>query len=250
MTHQILKSALAPPPVTFDQVKQAFGNLVDTFIHEMQTWHDHDVQVKALQPMRPEPKPSDHADAEDPASAFWRDFAAWQTEKRGRHEPYPAPLAHPDIAASIKAITGADGSVTYVPDFEIVNDDPTPAQIFAAKKALLLNAVHHAEQEALKQTQLPLGKRRLADLREVDIRGADPRTIGAADQQHLADQESRRAKVDAIVRAAAQVTSDIEDLTTDNVDTFTIPIFATAAPASAPGRPEAGAECVTGGAAP
>ncbi|MGY0573714.1 hypothetical protein ACTGJ9_023705 [Bradyrhizobium sp. RDM12] len=223
MTHKILKSALAPPPVTFDQAKQAFGKLVDAFIHELQTWHDHDMIVKAQQPMRPQPQPSDHADAEDPASAFWRDTAAWQAEIRVRHEPYPAPIAHPDIVAAVATNIGADGT-TYAPDFEIENDDPTPEHILAARKALLLQAIEQAEEDAVNCLLLPVGKRRLADQREVDIRRADPTDISESDKEHLADQESRRAQVDAIVRAAAQVMSDIENLTADNVDTFELPI--------------------------
>lgn len=223
MTHTIIKSALAPPPVSFDQAKQAFGNLVDAYLHELQTWHEHDIQVKAQQPMRVQPQPADHGEAEDPAFAFWKDFAAWQAEKLARYEPYPEPIAHPDIVAAVATTTGADGSITCMPDFEIVNDDPTPEQILAAKKAFLLQAVQQAEQDALKAVQLPLGKQRAADIRETDIRAKDNQA--AADTQHLADQESRRAKVDAIVRAAAQIMSDVEDLTAANVDTFTIQNF-------------------------
>lgn len=250
MTHKILKSALAPPPVTFDQAQQAFGNLVGKYLHELRAWHDHDLQVKTLQPMRPLPRPSDHAEAEDPSTAFWKDTAAWQVEKGSRHEPYPRPSAHPDIVAAVATITGADGGITYVPDFEIVDDDPTPEQILAVKKATLLHAVCQAEANALKAVQLPAGKQRAAQLLEIDIRDKDnqaavelladakAKNIDVANidvaaevdkrrdaklTQHLADQESRRVKVDAIVRAAAQVMSDIEDLTTADVDSFTIP---------------------------
>lgn len=221
MTHTIIKSALAPPPVSFDQAKQAFGNSVDAYLHELQTWHDHDMQVKAQQPMRVQPQPADHGEAEDPAFAFWKDFAAWQAEKRARFEPYPAPIAHPDIVAAVKTDIGADGNVTYVPDFEIENDDPTPEQLLAAKKEALLHAVSCAEAEAIGAVQLPPGKQRHADIREADIRAKDNQA--AADTQHLADQESRRAKVDGIFRKAAQVMSDIEDLTLETVDAFSLP---------------------------
>lgn len=222
MTHTLIKSAIAPQPVSLDQAKQAFGKLVDAYIHELQAWHEHDNQVKAQQPMRLQPQPDDHGEAEDPAFAFWKDFAAWQAEKLARYEPYPAPIAHPDIAAAVATNVGADGKVIYVPDFEIVNDDPTPEQILAAKKAFLLHAVSQAEAEAIGVILLPPGKRRQAEILEADIRAKDNQA--AAETQHLADQESRRAKVEAIVRAAAQVMSDIEDLTADNIDTFELPI--------------------------
>lgn len=250
MTYKLLKSQLVPSHIRYDDAVASFGRLVDVYLKELQAWHEHDIQVKAQQPMRPEPKPESHAEAEDPAFAFWKDFAAWQAEKRARYEPYPKPIAHPDIVAAVAANIGADGNITYASDFEIVNDDPTPEQILAVKKAALLQAVQQAEVEALKAVQLPLGKRRAANLLEGDIHAKDSELAKdlAADAkahawknidivaevekrrdpkhtQHLADQESRREKVDAIVRAAAQIMSDIEDLRSENIDDFVMPSF-------------------------
>jgi hypothetical protein len=251
MTHRILKSEFAPPPVSFDHAKQAFDKLVDTFIHELQTWHEHDIQVKALRPIRPQPQPYDHAEAEDPATAFWKDIAAWQAEKLACHEPYPKPIAHPDIVAAVATNIGADGNITYVPDFEIVNDDPTPEQILREKKDALLGKIYHAEEAAKNLALPPIGKRRLMNLRENDIVLADSKfakdlidstpdpdraRIDIAKElkksrdpkhtHHLEAQESIRAKVDRIVRAGAQAMSDVEDLTLDNIDNYQIPTFA------------------------
>jgi hypothetical protein len=182
-----------------------------------------------------------------------KDNDAWNAERLARHEPYPKPTAHPDIVAAVATKIGSDGIITYAPDFEIVNDDPTPEQVLAGKKEALLGAVHQAELNALNAVQPPVGKRRAANLLESDIRQADGRLSAdliadanahpwknidisnvnvevtkrrdAKHTQHLTDQESRRAKVDAIVRAVAQIMSDVEDLTVDNVDTFVIPNF-------------------------
>lgn len=248
MMHKVLKSELAPFPVSFEEASAAFGRLVDGYFQELQTWRDHDLRAKAQQPMRPHPTPDDHAEAEDPALAFWKDQAAWHIEKRARFEPYPMPIAHPYIIASIATNIGADGNITYSPDFEVVNDDPTPEQILTAKKMALLQAVIQAELGALKDAQLPVGKQRAANILEGDIRARDSQLVeelvaytkanrrknidiateveirrDPAHTRHLADQESRRAKVDAIVRATAQIMSDIEDLTLAEIDAFEIP---------------------------
>jgi hypothetical protein len=54
-----------------------------------------------------------------------------------------------------------------------------------------------------------------------------------AQRDAVAGLAARRAKVDAIVRKVAQIMSDIEDLTADNIDTFTIPDLQ-ATPSDAP----------------
>jgi hypothetical protein len=250
MTHKIMKSALAPPPITYDEAVSAFGRLVATYIGELQTWHDHDQIVQSLAPQRPKPVWADYAAEKDPGAAFLIDNAAYQAEKLARHEPYPKPIGHPDIIASVATKVGDDGSVTYVPHFEIVDDDPTPDEILAAKKIDLLSKISAAEQEAIDRAELPLGKRRAAALLEADISAEDAKVatdlidktpeanraqLDIAKElkkrrdpkhtQHLQDQESRRAKIEAIVRAGAQAMSDIEDLTADKIDTFEIPSF-------------------------
>src|SRR6185437_938881 len=100
MTHTILKSTLAPPPVSFEEASAAFGRLVDAHLHELRTWHDHDIQVRTQQPLRRQPKPEDHAAAEE----YWRAQASWHNERRARFEPYPPPIAHPDIVASVASV--------------------------------------------------------------------------------------------------------------------------------------------------
>jgi hypothetical protein len=250
MTHKIQKSALAPPPITYDEAVTAFGRLVETYIGELQTWHDHDQVVQSLAPPLPKPAWADYAAKKDPGAAFLKDNAAYQAEQLTRNAPYPKPIGHPDIIASVATKAGDDGRVTYVPDFEIVDDDPTPDEILAAKKTDLLSKISIAEQEAINRAELPLGKRRAATLLEADISQLDAQAANdlinktpEADRakldiakelkkrrdpkhtQHLQDQESRRAKMEAIVRAGAQAMSDVEDLTIDNVDSFQIPTF-------------------------
>ena len=117
-------SALAPTLVPSDQdARETFGRLVETFIRDLQSWREHDTKVRTQPPLRPQPKPEDHADAE----AYWRDYARWCVEKREHYEPYPRPTvgAHPDIIAAVAPVFGADGKISYVADFEVVDDGPT-----------------------------------------------------------------------------------------------------------------------------
>jgi hypothetical protein len=319
MTHTVLKSALAPPPATHADAVEAFGRLVSAYIAELQSWHNHDTIVKTQSPLRAQPKWSDYAKHKDQSALYLKDNSAWKAERLAHHDPYPSPVAHPDIIAAVATDVGKDGTTTFSADFEVVNDDPTPSDILASKKTSLFQQVLQAEDTAKASVLLPAGKRRAADMRENDIRtndakvasdflkkhsddqkaalaeasaayaaasaahatafaayqtthsewleeckariALDPKAelpepplppplpavpappkqeqedVGSlvaaqvaasrspADTQHLQDQESRRSKIDGIVRAAAQAMSDIEDLTVDNVDAYQIPLL-------------------------
>lgn len=146
------------------------------------------------------------------------------------------------------------------PEFEIVDDGPTPAQILAAHKSRLLAQVSIAEHAAANAIW-PINRRRLDSLREADInqahidkqiiiagkraeteRGAIAKAIlgpkytntvqeeaeaarPPADAAYLVDVAARRAKMSVLERSAAQAQSDIEDLTADNVDAWKLPEF-------------------------
>jgi hypothetical protein len=122
-THKIPRSALAP---SLQDAEYLFGQLVDIFIRDLQAWRAHDAKVRSQAPLRPAPKPEEYTAEEDPATAFWKATAAWQAEKLARYEPYPPPIAHPHVLAAVKPVFGADGKIAHVPNFEVVNDDPTP----------------------------------------------------------------------------------------------------------------------------
>jgi hypothetical protein len=298
MTHTILKSALAPPPATYADAVEAFGRLVSVYIAKLQAWHDHDAIVKTQAPLRAQPKWREYAKhKENQAALYLKDNSAWKAERLAHHDPYPKPVAHADIVASVATTVAKDGTTNFAPDFEIVNDDPTPEDILATKKSSLLLQVTQAQDAAQAAALLPVGKRRAADIRENDIRANDAKVASdfltkrsddqkaawaeasaayttayaewtaactaaraldakaelpaqpappaapatedvvsivaaqvtasrsPADTQHLQDQESRRAKIDSIARAAAQAMSDIEDLTVDNVDSYQVPLL-------------------------
>jgi hypothetical protein len=206
------------------QLPPGFDVMVAAHAHEMKNWRAHMARV-----------------ADD--------------EKNGvtgidRHVSYPQPEAHPMVAAAVNE--------NDEPDYEIVDDGPTPAQIFEAKKAALLNAVSQAEFAAI-EAVVPMGKRRMFAYRETAILAADQQLaaalapappgllqslatkIGLVDQepvdivsdvaaqrapedtQFLAEQEERRQKIAAIELAAAQAHHDIEDLTPETIDAWQMP---------------------------
>lgn len=168
------------------------------------------------------------------------------------HAPFPRPRSREEIEAAVNE--------NDEPDFEIVEDGPTPDQILQAKKYELLQKIAVAEQDAIAAASLPLGKRRAANLLESDILAADasrtaeikppgltkkvlaavglvdmpaPEDVAAAvrtarpdeHNDHIDAQEDRRRRVDGIIRQASAMMSDVEDLTLDTIEKWQMPTF-------------------------
>jgi hypothetical protein len=165
-----------------------------------------------------------------------------------RHVAHPMPSDHPLVEASVNENDEAD--------YEIVDDGQTPDQVLLVKKRGLISQVSVIENDLIENV-VPLGKRRINNLRENDILQKDAKIAeelsqkgfvataagalglkkpadisaevanrrSAADTQHLADQVDRRSRIEAIQRFAAVLHSDIEDLTIDTIDTWKIPSF-------------------------
>lgn len=164
-----------------------------------------------------------------------------------RHVAYPRPAADQLVEHAINE--------NDVPDYQILEDGPTPAETLRLKKIELLHAVSVAESSAIEMVA-PFSKLRGYNFRESDILGADAArleqmkpgllkkvaaTVGlysvpdvsaelekvrpTSDTQHLKDQVSRRQNIEALRRAGAKMHSDIEDLTLDNIDAWKMPDF-------------------------
>lgn len=210
MTHRILKSTIASVP-DFD---------VEVAAHAaaMKHWRAHMARVK-----------------EDEANGV---------TGIDKHAPYGRPMAHHAVAAAVNENDEAD--------FDVVDDTLEP------RKTALMDQVNQAEQSAI-AAAAPRGKRRLFQMREADIRAADTeratellRTstssggfLGlfkskapavdidamvaeqrpAEDTVHLKEQDTRRERIHAIERIAAQAYHDIEDLTLETIDAWTMPDF-------------------------
>lgn len=255
MPHLVLKSSLAPYPAPYEAAVNAFAELVNKYIAELQHWQEHDLKAKALvdAPLGPRPEWTDYAGHDDPANAFAVALAAWDKSRLERFEPYPPPQAVADVVASVGTTITDDGDIVYVADFHVENDDPTPKQILDMKKSYLMKLVSDAEAEAISRHLLPEGKRRLAVLRESKIVSdennllgtivareqmaamADPNYVAKVapaevaqqrtpeDDEFMKSQQAIRDAISAINQRAAETLSDIEDLTTDNIETFRIP---------------------------
>jgi hypothetical protein len=210
MTNTVLKS----------QVPENFEVKIASYIFEMKNWRSHMSRVE--QDKNSNVSPID------------------------RHVAYPRPDAHPIVRASVNENNEAD--------FKIVDDMPTADQILRTKKNDLIGTVSIAETNAISNI-VPFGKLRMLNLKENNIRteahkAANDATQSAGivkkvaiavgisnppqvsfspeDQKFLQEQDVRRSAIAAIQHAAAQMHSDIEDLTLDNIDAWKMPDFPTA----------------------
>jgi hypothetical protein len=95
-----------------------------------------------------------------------------------QRQPYPAPWAPKIVLDSID-------HVAIAADYEVVDDSPTPEQLLRAAKNALLGRITEAEVAAHHATTAP-GKRRLALLREGNVRREDMRRAMAIAAEHRA----------------------------------------------------------------
>jgi hypothetical protein len=156
-------------------------------------------------------------------------------EERYVHLAVPAaPFAEVDSA--IRRSRREDGTSEFTADYEIVGPS------FEVRKARLFEQVSRAEAEALAAV-LPAGKVRAFQFREMDIRRADQlrhvavlandpaadfdfvKARPPADTRFLDEQAAREDQRNEIARHAAQLHSDIEDLTPDTIDAFEVKPF-------------------------
>lgn len=135
-----------------------------------------------------------------------------------RHIAFPPPWAHAEVVSAIRVIPRDDGTSDFVPDYEIAG--PTLEQ----KKAKLFDQVSAAEREAIASI-LPSGKVRLYQFRHADIMAIKEEERSVADNQFLSEQAVRDTTYNKVVRWAAQLHSDIEDLTAETIDAWKLEPF-------------------------
>ena len=211
----------------------------------------HAKQEKAVKDHEGKKMPSrpiwnDFAGKTDPAAEFAKAQEKYEAAVAARPTPYPAPFAHPDIMSAV----GPDGK----PNYEIINDLPTPKDILIEKKTRLFGQVSLAETEAIHNI-VPPGKRRLFNIQVEEVRKTDAerseemvRKINSEesektrekmiaelnspdfhkkarskqDKATMSAHDDRTKKIDAIILWAATLHAEIEDLTLDNIDTWTL----------------------------
>ena len=207
--------AVEPVKVPKSQVPPTFATDVARYASELSDWKAHMAKVEA-------------------------DKAAGVPKEKAN-----APFPPPDASPSVKAALDENGK----PNFQIVDDGPSRDQVLAEKKKELITSVMIAADQASNRVW-PAGKRKLASMKHMSIIKADgdrtnailaksngifsafigtKKTLDQAtaeaqaqrtpeDAKFAADIEARRAKIEEIEKASAQMQSDIEDLTIDNVD--------------------------------
>lgn len=233
MTNKVIKSAIAAAQLG------DFSAAVQKHIAALTVWAKHDAAVKAQAPLGPQPKWGDFAGEKDQGKLYLTANEKWQNANKARITPYPRDATHPLIEGAVKEVNGA-----FVSDFEIVNDDPTDAQVLRGKKDALLHKIYLAEQDATNAVMPPIGKRRLINMREADVLAADgalsatiaaqtPKVPNVAAEvakrrdavstKLLQDQAACGAKAAQISRNAAEAMSAVEDLTLDNIDNYQMP---------------------------
>jgi hypothetical protein len=160
------------------------------------------------------------------------------------HTAFPPPHAPVEVESAIKRTPKPDGTTTFEPNYEIV-----PPSIEQRKERLFAQ-VSAAEQDAIR-TVVPAGKIRAFQFREQDIRKADQARImaeyaaraaagdktqvdsdkfqnehrPAADTRFMEEQAAREDQRNEIQRWAANLHSDIEDLTADTIDAWEMKPF-------------------------
>lgn len=152
---------------------------------------------------------------DDPA-AFKARVAAFRQAKLDHHATIgePAPREHELVEAAVRRVPrGLSGAADdYAIDYEIVDDRPS----LRARKDALIHEVT-VQEHALLVISMPPGKRRLDGLKAGDLLRKPAAERSDAEGQFLVDRDARHAREDAIQRHAAQLMSDIEDLTEDTI---------------------------------
>lgn len=170
-----------------------------------------------------------------------------------QYQPYPVPTAHPMIAAAVVRISGK-----FSPAYEVLDDIPPPPAALTdddvalrRKKAELVDFVAHQESAHL-GALMPSGKLRARYYRSQDIAeaeegrrralaatmtkeeivaGAPAKTVLAErspeDAAFLAEESELHERMRKIQRHAARLQHDVEDLTSETIDTWTMEPFPT-----------------------
>lgn len=177
MSHKILKSFFPT-----EEHVHAFQRLINNHIWEMEAHDKHMAMVK-----------------KDPKT----------------YQPYPAPVAHPDV---LNCIVNKNGK--YNIDFEIV-DDSTVGTL-EERKNRLSTQLHQSVQSAVEKI-IPARKRPLVNIEVHDILVVPEEERTKAQKKRLTAVQSQDEAINKLLRHHAQIESDIHDLTDKTIDGWKFP---------------------------
>ncbi len=149
----------------------------------------------------------------------WRQHMANVARDPSTYQPYPAPIAPPMVAQALREERDGDGVLSYVPDYELVDDGPTPQQTLQSKKNHLFGTVFHMEQVAA-ATVFPPSRRRHIEFLVSDASAKKPEDRSAEEKALIQKYEETTAKLVQVSRHGAMLNNQIEDLTEETVETW------------------------------
>ena len=135
-------------------------------------------------------------------------------------EGVPAPTAPAIVEDCIRRVQVDGKPDDYVADYEIVDDTPP----LRARKDMLIAQVTRREAERLAEI-VPLGKRRLMNMRASDALSKEDKDRTEEEKAFLAAREPLVAEWQKVERFAAELHADIEDLTEETIAAWKMPEF-------------------------
>lgn len=244
MSHQILKSRLNLPDAHLKLLVQSHADELTQWTENMRLYEEE----QAAGPTPEEPQREQFEDDE----TYTRAYVAHGEVLRNRRQRYPAPDApHPEIDLAVSRDGGE-----FTPDYEVVDDRPPEPTELETLKAKYMRQVSEAEREAL-SALTPAGKVRFNQIRlakifqtegsarnallvkrnvlkdsdfgaeALDDRIKEPadKDRSPEDRQFVEEQLALQEKQNLIQEKAASMLSDIEDMTEDNVRSWTLTPF-------------------------
>ncbi|KYK44896.1 hypothetical protein A1D31_11810 [Bradyrhizobium liaoningense] len=244
MTFKIPKSAIIE--VHDRGIVIDFAATITAYCSELNDWRQRENEVDAQPELEPRPDWAQFASHDDPATAYVEANRAWSEKKILHKDRYPRPVAFNFIERCVRY---DDNAGKFVEDYEIINDDPSDEQILRSKKDGLLANIIAARDVAMSKFKMPPGKVALysivenrvmaADLalmkklsptwteeqsRDIDFTNSEiDKNRTEADRKFLAEKAEREAKLSRLEFDVAHAMSDVEDLTTETVDSYVIP---------------------------
>lgn len=251
MTHTVSRAALLAAGVYNIEEEVA------TYVRNLKTWLDHHRRVEKEKdlPLPEEPERKNFPEGAEGDEEFSKAFNARVTELNERHQAYPMEVIHPDLMKCVVTSQDANGVDIVVPDYEITEDLPTTEEKLRDKKDALLREANAREVKEL-NSAVPPGKVRANTLRHIQLNEKDmeyrkkleddfkslpeeeriEKWSGYQDSlkdlsshrssdenKFLQEQEKLKKERHAVHARYAIIQSDIEDLTSDNIDQWKFP---------------------------
>lgn len=209
MTFRIKATELVQHKLTAGQYRA----LVEYHAQELVAWHAHMAQVAATAHLPQNIPDPDQAPQQEGEEGYVQRFV----HHPEKYQPFPRPVAPAFIDDAVD-------SMNLLPDYEIEDDLPTSEELLAKRKEELRHQVSVAERAAMDKI-MPVGKQRLANLTVGKAFAKEPENRTDDDKKLIEEHVARTARYKAVEAHGAQLTHDIEDLTSETIDAWAMTPF-------------------------